>query len=258
MPVNSSKTKLLRSITIVILTFILSLTAFGQAVGAPPYRSQEVSEKDGIPVLIKHLPNWEGLRDRTTITNTGAPLRSALGERPVLDLIDFSGGTEAVTAPYDTGKLLIVEYSTPQASVEADNVFKEAVGRETGLTVYRRIGNYSAFVFDAADEASAGALLDQIKYEKMVQWLGKNPHLQQQAERAFVITTSDMFLSTFLIVLIGIGMSIIGGVVGGYVFFYLRERKRESLPTFSDAGGMIRLNLDGLTPDTLPERLLND
>jgi hypothetical protein len=28
--------------------------------------------------------------------------------------------------------------------------------------------------------------------------------------------------------------------------------------TYTDAGGMTRLNLDGLTPDIAPDRLLND
>ena len=243
-----------------LVMFIASVTAFAQSPSQTPIRSMEVSEADGIPVLIKHLPNWESVRARTTFANNADPLKTALGSRPVLDLIDFSLGTEAVTAQYDAGKLLIVEYTTPQASVEADTAFnaKLAEGGDTGKTVYRRIGNYNAFVFDTVDEASANALLDQIKYEKYVQWLGKNPHLQHQAERAFVITTSDIFLSTLLVILIGIAFAIVGGIVSGYLFFNIRERKRASMPTFSDAGGMTRLNLDGLTPDILPERLLND
>lgn len=243
---------------------ILALPAafVGAVAQSPPanVRSMEVSESDGIPVLIKHLPNWENLRGRTTFANNAEPLKAALGPRGVLDLIDFSGGTETVTAPYDAGKLLIVEYTTPQASVEADNTFKArlAEGGETGMTVYRRIGNYSAFVFDATGEAAANALLDQVKYEKYVQWLGKNPFLQKQAERAFVITTSDIFLSTVIVILIGIGFSVVGGVLSGFVFFNVRERKRASMPTFSDAGGMTRLNLDGFTPEIAPDRLLGE
>jgi hypothetical protein len=30
------------------------------------------------------------------------------------------------------------------------------------------------------------------------------------------------------------------------------------MPTFTDAGGMTRLNLDGFTPDIIPDRLLKD
>ncbi len=250
----------LQFIFLLVLACFCSLQVFAQSVSSLPYRSQEVSEKDGIPVLIKHLPNWESVRDRAVIANTAEPIKAVLGTRPILDLIDFTGGTEAVTARYDVGRLLIIEYSSPQASVAADKAFmaKLAEGNDSGKTIYRRIGNYNAFVFDAVDEVSANALLDQVKYEKFVQWLGENPFLQKQAERNFIITTSDLFVSTVLIILIGIGIAIFGGVITGYVFFNFRERKRASQPTFSDAGGMTRLNLDGLTPDIIPERLLND
>jgi hypothetical protein len=123
--------------------------------------------------------------------------------------------------------------------------------------VYRRIGNYNVFVFDAADPTSANALLDQVKYEKVVQWLGRNPYIIS-AERAFVLTTSDIFLSTFLAIVGGLGFAILTGVIAGYAFFSIREYKRASMPTFSDAGGMTRLNLDGFTPDITPKHLLKD
>ena len=245
-------------ISYLFLLLVLSLPLFGQAVGSIPYTSQEVSEIDGIPVLIKHLPDWETVRDTTTFAKSTGELRAALGERPVIDLIDFTAGTEAVTAQYDSGKLLIIEYSTPQGSVDADAKFKAYLTEfGDGTTVYRRIGNYNAFVFDAADQTAANALLDQVKYEKQVHWLGDNPFLIS-AERAFVLTTSDIFLSTALVVVIGMGVSILVGIIAGYIFFYFRDGKRSKLRTFSDAGGMTRLNLDGFTPDALPERFLKD
>ena len=86
---------------------LMAVPAFSQA--ANPYKSQEVSESDGIPVLIKHLPDWESYRSTLTFIRDVHTLKQALGERPVFDLIDFSAGTEAVTAQYDAGKLLIVE-----------------------------------------------------------------------------------------------------------------------------------------------------
>lgn len=246
---------------IAVLCIVIAAVSFvfSQAQPTPKYKSQEISETDGLPVLIKHLPDWERVRDRTTFaTNTGE-LKAGLGERPILDLIDFSAGTEAATAPFDAGKLLIVEYTSPQGSVDADAKFtaKLTDDEQAGSTVYRRIGNYNVFVFDATDKSAANALIDQVKYEKQVQWLGANP-FRISPERAFVLTTTDMFISTFLIVLIGIGLSIGGGIIAGYVFFYIRDQKRASMPTFSDAGGMTRLNLDGLTPEIAPDRLLND
>jgi hypothetical protein len=237
-----------------LLAVICSLSAIGQSDGSIPYTSQDVAD-DGTPVLIKHLPQWESVRDRATLAATTDELKAVLGERSVLDAVEFPGGTEAVTATYDEGKLLIVEYATPQASIEADTKITVNIGRDG--TVYRRIGNYNAFVFDAVDQAAANALLDQIKYEKSVQWLGANPYIISP-ERAFVLQTADLFVSTVLIIVMGIGFAVLIGIVSGYAFFSIREYKRASTPTFSDAGGITRLNLDGLTTDIVPDRLLKD
>lgn len=240
-----------------LLAFICSVTMAAQAVGSIPYKSQDVAA-DGVPVLIKHLPEWETVRDRATLANSVDELKSALGDRAILDAVEFPGGTEAVTVQYEAGKLLMVEYATPQASIDADAAITSKLAAiNDALTVYRRIGNYNAFVFDATNQTAANALLDQIKYEKTVHWLGKNPYIIS-AERAFVIGTADLFLSTLLVIVIGIGFSVLCGLILGFVFFNIREHKRANMPTFSDAGGMTRLNLDGFTPDILPERLLNE
>ena len=241
-----------RVIAALFLASFTNLAVSGQAVGSLSYKSQEVSEKDAIPVIIKHLPDWESVRDRTTFAKSVGELKSALGERLVLDLIDFSAGTEAATAPYDAGKLLIIEYSTPQGSIEADTQFSAKLAAvDDAATVYRRIGNYNAFVFDPISPTAANDLLDQVKYEKTVQWLGKNPYIISP-ERTFVLTTADIFLSTFLVIVMGLGTAIFIGIISGYVFFSIREYKRAGMPTFSDAGGMTRLNLDGFTPDVTP------
>jgi len=237
---------------LILITPIYAI--FSQSVSNLPYKSQEISDKDDVPVLIKHLPNWEDVRSRTIYTHDTAALKGALGAHPVLDLIDFTAGTEAVAAPYDAGKLLIVEYSTPQVSVEDDGKFTAKLAEENqgASTLYRRIGNYNVFVFDVSNEASANALLDQVHYEKSVTWLGKDPYLLQQAERAFVISTSNLFLSTVAAIAIGIGLSVLGGIMAGFLFFRIRERKRAGMATFSDAGGMTRLNLDGLRRKSFP------
>lgn len=244
--------------TVLFLASILSVIVSAQVVGLPAYKSQGASQEGETPVLVKHLPEWESVSSRTTYSKNVSELERALGDRPVLDLIDFSGGTEAVTAPYDAGILLVIEYSTPQASIEADAAFAAKLSSDGDkTTLYRRIGNYNVFVFDAADPEAANALLDQVKYEKVVQWLGRNPYIIS-AERAFVLTTSDIFLSTFLAIVGGLGFAIFTGIIAGYAFFSIREYKRSSMPTFSDAGGMTRLNLDGFTPEIMPEQLLKD
>ncbi len=247
--------KILLSICAVLL---LGSGVFAQKQTSPQMKSQEVSDSDGLPVLLKHLPDLENVRNRAAYANNVDDLRKSLGEREVFDSIDFVAGTEAATASYPQGKLLIVEFATPQGSVETDEKINRRLA-EAGQNppfFYRRIGNYNAFVFDAPDEASANVLLDQVKYEKTIQWLGTNPFLLHRAERAFIEDTSNLFISTLLLIVSGLGLAIVTGIAVGLVFFYLREQKRSTMEAFSDAGGMIRLNLDDLTPQISPDRLL--
>ena len=230
--------------------FLLGMiAAFAQAPSTPKVKTQEVSDVEGIPVLIKHLPDWENVRNAATFTNNSQQLKNTLGNRPVIDLIDFSGGTEAVTAAYPAGKLLIVEYTNPQGSSSADAMFQQHLADtpQTSPVVYRRIGNYNTFVFEATDETAANSLLDEIKYQKIVQWLGEDPYLLQRLERYFVTTTRDIFISTVLWIVGGIGIAIFAGIVSGFFFFRFREQKRATRTAYSDAGGLTRLNLDGLS-----------
>jgi hypothetical protein len=250
------------------IRFTLSICialSLGAHVSAQPrnletIKSQEVSEVDGVPVLIKHLPEWNNVRNSVTFTNNVEDLRKALGERPIYDLIDFSAGTEAVTATYPQGKLLIIEFAMPQGSIVMDQRTAQRLAElgQTQKIFYRRIGNYNAFVFDAPDEAAANALLDQVKYEKEVQWLGDNPFLQSRIEYAFVQTTSDIFVATTMAIVMGLGLSILTGLLVGIVFFYFRDHRRATTEAFSDAGGMTRLNLDDLSAQIVPKGFLKD
>lgn len=225
---------------------------------AQPAGSRDVSEDDGIPVLTKHLPDWENARNRAGYILNKNDLQNALGARRVFEAIEFERGTEAVSASYDAGKLLLVEFQTPQSSVDADARINQILA-ETGenqSTAYRRIGNYNVFVFDATDQTAANALLDQIKYEKNVQWLGEDPFMLKRAERALVKGLSEMFVATVFAIMGVIGIAVLLGIVVGFVYFRLSDQRRATMETFSDAGGMTRLNLDGFTPEISPDRLL--
>lgn len=229
-----------------------------QADSGSPVKSREVSDGDGIPVLIKHLPDWENARNGAAYILDANDLRRALGDKKVFEAIDFAGGTEAVTAAYPQGKLLIVEFYTPQASIDADNRIQQQLNAPNSGVVYRRIGNYNAFVFDAADETAANALLDQVKYEKMVQWLGTDPFAFRRAERDFIEGTASLFLSTVTAIVSGLGLALLTGIVVGILFFRIRDQRRSSTAAFSDAGGMTRLNLDGFSAQNATDKLLND
>jgi hypothetical protein len=228
-----------------ILGCTLSYSAAGQENG---YKSQEISDGDGVPVLMKHLPDWENVKGQAVFIQDNNGMKSVVGERAILNSVDISGGTEAVSAPYSAGRLLIVEYTTPQASVSADTEFQKAiVSGQAGNAAYRRVGNYSVFVFDLVDPDAASNLIDQVKYEKQVQWLGEDPFLYEKLERYFALTGRDVVLSTILWIALIFGVTLAAGIGAGFVYFRYRESQRAHMTAFSDAGGMTRLNLDDLS-----------
>lgn len=231
------------------------------AAEAPVQTSQEISEKEGIPVLIKHLPDWEAKADTAIFVTKFADLQTYINDREVLNRIDFLPGTEAVIASYPAGKLVIIEFATPQASIDADQRvanFVSSSETDAGF-FYRRIGNYNVFLFDGTDETAANALFDQIKYEKVVQWLGAEPYYgpEGESERDFIVGASSLFIATVVVIGSGFAISVVIGVIVGILYFVFRERRRSGMDAFSDAGGMTRLNLDGLSVQEVPSRLLN-
>ena len=240
--------------------FLSSTVIFAQPTNLPQPKNLSPSGDESSPVIIRHLPDWENAQNRAVYLTNSADLRKSLGDRPLFDLISFVGGAEAVTANYDAGKLLIVEYTTPQFSIDADQEFQQRMTENPpNPPVYlRRVGNYEVFVFDATDEDAANALIDQVKYEKSVRWLGEDPFLFRRAERAYLEKTSNVFISTIVSILLGLSFAALLGIAAGLLVFYIRKQKRASMTGFSDAGGMVRLNLDDLTPEILPDRLLKD
>jgi hypothetical protein len=240
----------LHSIKFLVILLIAAGAMLG-AVEGNNASSQEISDKEGLPVLVMHLPDWEQKRDSAIFLNKADDLTTYLDERAILREIDFFPGTEAVIASYPEGKLLIIEFTTPQASADADERVQRAVeSQNAGGFFYRRIGNYNVFLFDGNDETAANALFDKIKYQKVVQWLGAEPSLfaNGESERDFIVGTSSLFISTVIVILAGFGTSTVLGTIIGILFFFYREQRRATMPSFSDAGGMTRLNLDDLTP----------
>jgi ABC-type dipeptide/oligopeptide/nickel transport system permease subunit len=233
----------------ILFAVAFAAVAAGQPSPTPRFKSREYSENDGIPVLIKHLPNWKAVFDSVVFASEPNELPTAFGDRPILRKLEFIPGTEAASADYEPGKLVIIEFMTPQASIAADEAVRaELAASPDGTIAYRRIGNYNAFVFDVVNNKAAESLLDEIKYHKQVQWLGDDP-FAVDAERQFVLTTRDVFVSTVLFIVLGLGLAIMVGIIVGAVYFRVSEGRRAKLTTHSDAGGMTRLNLDGLTPD---------
>ena len=231
-----------------VLAILIVATGSAALAQQSQKKSQEVSEVDGQPVLTKHLPDYDRVRADAVFSTEKADLTNTVGNYPVLNVVEFSAGTEAVTAAYPQGRLVIIEFTNPQSSADADSKIQQFLSSNPQPSiVYRRIGNYNSFVFDTPDPAAANALLDQVKYEKTVQWLGEDPFLLKKLERYMVTTSRDIMISTVLWILLVLGSALLTGIAAGFIFFHVRDHKRANRSAFSDAGGLTRLNLDGLS-----------
>lgn len=228
---------------LILLLFAVSISTFAQS---GEYKSLEISDGDGVPVLIKHLPDWESVKGQAKITNNIDEVRREFGNPAVLNGVDLNGGAEAAYASYGDSRLLLIEYPTPQGSSAADAAIQSGLVGSAGV-VYKRIGNYNAFVFGATDATAAEALLGQIEYGKKVQWLGDDPFYLEKFERYVALTGRDVAFSTIFFILGIFGTAILLGVGVGYVFFRIRENERAHRTAYSDAGGLTRLNLDELS-----------
>ncbi len=219
-------------------------------------------ESGGPPVLVMHLPDWEKkVGEGAAYVRSTPELLKAAGSQPALDAFDFDEGTEAATAKYDAGRLVIVEFPTPQHSVDADAAIKrrieelKAAGKPVP-SLYSRVGNYSVFVFDAPDFAAAEGLASQVKYEKDVRWLGRNPHAEEIATRAYTSTMGGVIITTLMTTGLAILLCLgVGGAIGGVIFLH-RRSQQTARETYSDAGGMVQLNIEDLnTPPAAPNLL---
>lgn len=220
--------------------------------------------EDDIPVLVKHLPNWETVQPRAYYVVSLQALKDLLPQQRALDAISFEGSAEASLANYDAGKLLIVEFNTARIAADNDWNIKTKISELRGAgentnalpSAYRRVGNYSVFVFDAPSEPVANELIDQVKYQQIVQWLGNDPYIYERATREFTETTLGVFVS----VVKASGLALVtcialGGFLGALLFTRRRAQQRNA-EAYSDAGAMLRLNLDEMTRETDPARLL--
>jgi hypothetical protein len=213
-----------------------------------------------IPVLLKHLPNSEKAQQTAVYLNRFSSLES-IAKDGVLSAIKSEGDADAVLASYDSVRLLIVEFNTPQRSVENDQRIVARIQElwklgQPAPSAYKRVGNYSVFVFDAPNDQAAKQLIDQVHYEQVVSWLGENPNILKEAQKHYVQTT----LGVLVAVLKASGFALIAcfgtGALIGALLFTRRRAQQGAVEAFSDAGGMLRLNLDEMTPQTNPARLL--
>jgi len=224
------------------------------------YAATLESGEGDVPVLVKHLPNWETTQRQVIYALSSNTLNLSVPNQPILKELSFEGGTEAVVANYGQSQLVIVEFTTPQFSIDNDSRIWTKIAElkskgESTPTAYRRVGNYSVFVFNAPDEKTANALVDQVRYEQVVQWLGDDPHLYERLQRYLTQTSAGVLAA----VLKSSGLSLLlclaaGALIGTMLF---RHRRAQRAAAYSDAGGSIRLNLDELTGPVTTRPLLS-
>ena len=153
-------------------------------------------------------------------------------------------GNVSGAAPSDLLKFVIVEYHTPQfataAMARASSFISSLTEAEQQQIILKRTGNYIVEAVSARDREVAGNLVNSVQYPYTVKWL-RNP-LWPTNDPFRMQKTADMLLSTFgllgLILLTVLGA---GTIFGTTVFLKRRKRQQE---VFSDAGGMLRLDID--------------
>ena len=242
-------------------TYFVTVTSRRSTYNSPnlPLLARSLSDTldkgDGdIPVLVQHLPQPDEAQKNAVFLNSVSTVTSLAPQQPVLTAVNGDGNADATLATVGSSKILVVEFNTPQLANENDQRIIARIHELWNLgqpapTAYRRVGNYSVFVFDAPDEQTAKRLIDQVKYEQVVSWLGENPNILREAEKQYIDTT----LGVLVTVLKASGWALIGcvgigGLIGALLFSYRRSQQK-AVTAYSDAGGMMRLNLDELTAD---------
>lgn len=206
--------------------------------------------------LVRQLPDTRLVES----TERYAPSFEALRRlRPDLqsDVYRFgAGGADAVFADYEQPgaapmHLLIVDYQTPQLAADAERgmtAYYESLSPEVKEhRIFKRVGNFLVEATDVTDRAAAEAVLASVKYDVAIKMLKGDDteairNFTEEARKAALV-----FINSFAIVGLSFLVAIASGLVVGAVVF--TRRRRASANRFSDAGGMVHLELE---PPQLP------
>lgn len=173
--------------------------------------------------------------------NGGAPQVQATGQTQAkADIVARSASGESDSSL----KLLIVEFHTPQFATDAmervTNYVSSLPETDQQHIVFKRTGNYVVEAVNVRDRDFAESLINSVQYPYTVKWL-RNP-LWPVNDPFRMEKTADMLLSTFgLLGLILATVLTVGSVFGTTIFLKRRKQQRE---VFSDAGGMLRLDIE--------------
>lgn len=166
------------------------------------------------------------------------------------EMFGFEGDAEAALAEYrasaapKTWRLVIVEHHTPQfataALARANRLLESLPEDQRNRVLVEREGNFIVAALGFDDRDFAQQVVDKVEYPYTVKWL-RDP-LIPTTDPFHIQKAAQLLLSTFVIMCIMIGVVLVFGTIFGTTIFFKRRKQQQE--TFSDAGGMLRLEID--------------
>jgi len=184
----------------------------------------------------------------------GGTAQAATPNQPAIGTRSGPMPGSAVSTSNSPVKLVVVECHTPEFATDelarVTGYISSLPEIEQQHIVFKRTGNYIVAAVNVSNREFGEGLINSVQYPYTVKWL-RNP-LWPTNDPFRVQKAADMLLSTFgLLGLILLTVLFGGTAFGTTVFLKRRKQQRE---VFSDAGGMLRLDIEPFVLALPPKR----